>query len=136
MAAAAVVFVILLAAAAASAAEEECQLAGSLDRLTKAVALAGNSLVRQHSNDELALLKARVEALEARENVSGRAVFFSATSRRHLRCFDCVVDFTDVAADSHDALDATSGTFRAPVAGHYFFQFHGVADIGREVKVT
>ena len=28
-----------------------------------------------------------------------------------------------------------SGRFKAPIPGHYMFQFHGLADSGNEIKV-
>ena len=86
--------------------------------------------------DEVATLKAEVARLKEKSGRSrGTAVHFNAFSSKRLECFDCVVAYENVNVDTHGALDASTGKFVCPVSGNYFFQFHALADHGREAKI-
>ncbi|CAM6054436.1 unnamed protein product [Sphagnum tenellum] len=63
------------------------------------------------------------------------AVFFSAFSRKRFACYGCILSFESINVDSHNALDSTSGKFVCPKSGHYFLQFHALAESGSEVQV-
>ena len=77
---------------------------------------------------------ARAE-LEALRRTAGERVFFSAMRQGRLKCYRCVVSYDRKGADTHSAFDLASGTFTAPRAGHYYLQFHALAEAGFEAQV-
>ncbi len=125
-----------------------CGLTSSLDRLTAAVEIIGRQqqqartgrIAREgdfHAEERLLDLQRRVESLQAEVAAmrAGGKVYFNVLRQRKLVCFGCVVSFDVASADTHGAFELASGTFTAPVGGHYFFQFHALVDDRYEAQV-
>ncbi len=62
-------------------------------------------------------------------------VYFNAYTSGRISCFNCPVNYHAVTADTHSALDISTGKFTCPSAGHYLFQFHALAETGSEAQV-
>ncbi len=127
-----------------------CDLSDSLDKLTAAVGRIGDGFQAGRSGrraglsveDQLDALQDKVDALQAEVAlmkslplVGHAKVYFNVLRQRQLKCHGCVVDYDSSSADTHGAFDLGTGTFVAPVTGHYFMQFHALVESGYEAQV-
>ncbi len=128
-------------------------LSSNLGRLAAAVERIGQQQEHQPRSgrlfrgasveDRLEELQGQVEALQEEistlkrigEGGQGDRVFFNVLRQRKLVCYGCIVSFDAASADTHDAFDLSTGTFVAPIGGHYFFQFHALVEDRYEAQV-
>ncbi len=80
----------------------------------------------RNADDRLNRLEAKVRQLESSQKPTG--VFFNALATKTVSCYNCLIDFDEISADSHDAFDGQS--FTTPIAGYYMLQFHAVTERG------
>ncbi len=146
--------------------DSSCSLSASIDRLTDALTRNGPNRVQEnlvehfrrsiHLEDKVKALqiqlnelkeeseRQRKELLRPRKNTG---IFFNAVRWRKLPvvsgdCYRCPVTYdTTVSGVSQDdeeteMFDADTGTFLAPKAGFYFFQFHALADHGHQAQAS
>lgn len=112
---------------------------------TEIMKILQNSLDLQRKVSDLELKVAHLESVltqnlpsKSRRDINtidSGDIYFSVASTKQFRCRDCTVTYTTTQVNRGGGMDMKTGVFTAPIAGSYYFQFHGMVEKGHEARV-